>query len=442
MTDVPLSDPSEPAFIFAEQTIAASTALLCLLLMMFLSFIGKSYASLSLSASSIDELKSFKKTNREAALRLLSCPHDIVRAMALWRNLLLAVFAVAVLHLFHASTLTSNTFTDELCFVAASALLLFVFGYWIPWKMARRASLPFVCRIAPLTAALLRAASPFLARIISEEEVQNYVEENNTLTAESVGDALKITEQQQDTEEADMLKSVLRFGEESVSEVMRPRIDIADVDIHASYDEVKRLAIKSTFSRLPVTDATTDKVCGLLYVRDLLPHMNEAPDYEWQKLIRSAYFVPESKMIDDLLREFQKNKVHIAIVVDEYGGTSGLITMEDILEEIVGEINDEYDKEEHNFVQLDPDTYIFEGKTPLSDFYETLRLNEADFEEIAEESETLAGLVLELLNEFPQPHQKTAYRNLQFEVLRVNERRITRIKVTRTTPPAPSEKKK
>ena len=235
MTDVPLADPSGPAFILAEQTIAASTALLCLLLMMFLSFIGKSYASLSLSASSIDELKSLKKTNRELALRLLSCPHDIVRAMALWRNLLLAVFAVAVLHLFHASTLTSNTFTDELCFVAASALLLFVFGYWIPWKMAERASLPLICRMAPLTAALLRAASPFLARIISEEEVQNYVEENNTLTAESVGDALKITEQQQDTEEADMLKSVLRFGEESdmtlalVYNVQGPRIETVGI---------------------------------------------------------------------------------------------------------------------------------------------------------------------------------------------------------------------
>ena len=190
--------------------------------------------------------------------------------------------------------------------------------------------------------------------------------------------------------------------------------------------------VQNNFSRVPVTDEMQDKVKGILYAKDLLPYRNEKSDFNWRQLIRPAFFVPESKMIDDLLREFQKSKVHIAIVVDEYGSFSGIITMEDILEEIVGEINDEFDEEEKTYIQLDDTHYIFEGKTPIADFFETVNLKEEDFQDEVGEAETLAGFVLELMDEFPQKHQKISCRQLSFEVLALDKRRISKIKVTIT----------
>lgn len=433
MPDIPLSNLQETTFFTQGNITCAIIAATCLIFIFFFSLIEKSFSSLSLSPSSIAELKNRKKTHRDLVISLLSQMPRVIQAMKAWRNLLLFVFGLSVLFL-HASflSLSSNAETSILL-GTSSALLLWIFGHALPRKAAQRATLSFICRMASTTAWLLRASQPFLDKENSSESGSKNAEEGS-LSVESLGDALKITEQQHDEEEKDMLKGILRFAEESVAEVMRPRIDIRDIDIHADFKKVSEQAIGSTFSRLPVMDHAEDKVHGILYIRDLLPHMNEGADFAWQQLIRPAYFVPESKMIDDLLREFQTNKIHIAIVVDEYGSASGLVTMEDILEEIVGEINDEYDKEEQNYVKLDESTYIFEGKTPLSDFFETLGLDEKDFEALSGEAETLAGLVLELLDEFPMPHQTAQCKQLHFEVLKVEERRITKVKVTRQSP--------
>ena len=172
-----------------------------------------------------------------------------------------------------------------------------------------------------------------------------------------------------------------------------------------------------------------DNVRGILYIKDLLPHLSKPSTFRWQSLIRPPYFVPETKKIDDLLREFQANKVHIAIVVDEFGGTSGIVTLEDILEEIVGEINDEYDEEEKNYVRVNANTYIFEGKTLLSDFYKLLKLDDETFEEIEGDADTLAGLMLELKGDFPAIHEKLDYQNFTFEIQEMDERRISKVKV-------------
>jgi gliding motility-associated protein GldE len=226
-----------------------------------------------------------------------------------------------------------------------------------------------------------------------------------------------------------MLKGIIRFGDETAKEVMTPRLDMIDLDIQSSYTEVLECIVKNNYSRIPVYAGSEDNIKGVLYIKDLLPHLGKPANFRWQSLIRPPYFVPDTKMIDDLLREFQTNKVHIAIVVDEFGGTSGLVTLEDILEEIVGEINDEYDEEEHPYVKLNQNSFIFEAKILLSDFYKVLKIDEDIFTPVSGDADTLAGLLLELKGDFPKVHETIDYQNFHFEVLEVSERRIVSVKV-------------
>lgn len=226
-----------------------------------------------------------------------------------------------------------------------------------------------------------------------------------------------------------MLQGIIRFGDETAKEVMTSRQDVVDLDIRSTYDEVLRSIIDNNYSRIPVYQDNTDNIRGVLYIKDLLPHLSKPANFRWQSLIRPPYFVPETKKIDDLLREFQENKVHMAIVVDEFGGTSGIVTMEDILEEIVGEINDEYDDEEKYFTKLNYNTYIFEGKTLMLDFCKTLGTDDEEFAEVEGDADTLAGLLLELKGDFPSTHEKIDYKNYTFEILKIEERRISKVKV-------------
>ena len=253
--------------------------------------------------------------------------------------------------------------------------------------------------------------------------------ENYNISVDELSQALELTDKNDISEEQNMLKGIIRFGDETAKEVMTPRMDMVDLDVKATYQEVLQCIIENAYSRIPVYSGSRDNIKGVLYIKDLLPHLNKGNNFRWQSLIRPPYFVPETKMIDDLLRDFQANKVHIAIVVDEFGGTSGLVTMEDIIEEIVGEIHDEYDDEERPYVKLDEQTYIFEGKTLLSDFYKVLKMDGVEFDSIAGEADTLAGLLLEIKGEFPKLHEKLIFKNYSFEVLEMDARRILKIKL-------------
>ena len=226
-----------------------------------------------------------------------------------------------------------------------------------------------------------------------------------------------------------MLQGIIRFGDETAKEVMTSRQDVIDLDIKSNFTDVLRCIVENNYSRIPVYQDNTDNIRGVLYIKDVLPHLSKTANFRWQSLIRPPYFVPETKKIDDLLREFQENKVHIAIVVDEFGGTSGIVTLEDILEEIVGEINDEYDDEEKTYSKLNYNTYIFEGKTLLSDFCKILNINDDEFSEVEGDADAVAGVLLELKGEFPSMHEKLEYRNYTFEVMGIEERRISRVKV-------------
>ena len=242
--------------------------------------------------------------------------------------------------------------------------------------------------------------------------------------------ALELTDKSDIKDEQGMLQGIIRFGDETAKEVMTSRQDIVDLDIRCSYEGVLKCIVDNNYSRIPVYQDNQDNIRGILYIKDLLPHLSKPMNFRWQSLIRPPYFVPETKKIDDLLREFQENKVHIAVVVDEFGGTSGIVTLEDILEEIVGEINDEYDEEEHHYSRLGPNSYIFEGKTLLHDFVKILGLSDDEFDDIAGDADSLAGLLLEIKGDFPAVHEVLVYKRYRFEVLAIEERRISKVKVT------------
>jgi CBS domain containing-hemolysin-like protein len=227
-----------------------------------------------------------------------------------------------------------------------------------------------------------------------------------------------------------MLEGILKFGGTTASEIMTPRIDITDIDIALSFDEVLKIVVDSGYARLPVYEGTQDNIRGMLYSRDLLPYIGkDLNGFKWQTLLREPYYVPESRMIDDLLEDFRKLKIHLAIVVDEYGGTQGIVTLEDVLEEIVGDIDDEYDEPEQTYKRLRDDTYIFEGRTLLTDFFRITDLNEDEYKEVTEDAETVAGMLLNIKGDFPKDKEPLVYGRCRFLVLGVSDHRITDVRV-------------
>ena len=252
---------------------------------------------------------------------------------------------------------------------------------------------------------------------------------SHVLSVDDLEQALELTDKDDIKDEQSMLKGIIRFGDETAKEVMTSRQDIVGIDIRSTYQEVLNCVIENNYSRIPVYQNSADNIRGILYIKDLLPHLSKPTTFRWQSLMRPPYFVPETKKIDDLMREFQEDKVHIAIVVDEFGGTSGLVTLEDILEEIVGEINDEYDEEDKTYTKLNYNTYIFEGKTLLTDFCKILNVDDDEFSDVEGDADTLAGLLLEIKGDFLSVHEKIDYKNYTFEIVSIEERRISKVKV-------------
>ena len=327
------------------------------------------------------------------------------------------------------------TFSAEwlqfLCVTILLTFLLLFFGEIIPKVYGSKNPLAF-CRKAvkgvmffrklfwPIETILLKSGA-FAEKVLQKE--------NRQLSIDDLEQALELTDKSDIKDEQSMLQGIIRFGDETAKEVMTSRQDIIDLDIRCSYEDVLKCIVDNNYSRIPVYQDNKDNIRGVLYIKDLLPHLSKPANFRWQSLIRPPYFVPETKKIDDLLREFQENKVHIAIVVDEFGGTSGIVTLEDILEEIVGEINDEYDEEEHNYTKLDANSYIFEGKTLLNDFTKILNLPDDEFDDVEGDADSLAGLLLEIKGDFPAVHEILKYKRYTFEVLEIDERRISKVKV-------------
>nr|WP_025881694.1 gliding motility-associated protein GldE [Segatella baroniae] len=410
-------------------------AVLAVVLLLFSGFAsGSEIAFFSLSPTDIAELAQ-EKTERDRKIQLLRADSERTLATILIANNFVNVTIIMLCNYIFGSVLHFGPQAYWLQFLILTVLLTFIlllFGEIMPKIYSRQDPLMF-CRRAvngvllirklfwPLETILLRSG------VVAEKVVQK---ESHVLSVDELEQALELTDKDDIKNEQSMLKGIIRFGDETAKEVMTSRQDIVDLDIHSDFATVLKCVVDNNYSRIPVFQNNEDDIRGILYIKDLLPHLQKNANFRWQSLIRPAYFVPETKKIDDLLREFQDNKVHIAIVVDEFGGTSGIVTLEDILEEIVGEINDEYDEDEHIYSKLNFNTYVFAGKTLLSDFCKILNINDDEFSEVEGEADTLAGLLLEIKGDFLSVHEVIDYKNYTFEILSVDERRITKIKVT------------
>lgn len=309
--------------------------------------------------------------------------------------------------------------------------LLLLFGEIMPKFYSSLNPLRF-CRIsAPVINVLTYVFSPLSALLVRSTRMVDrlHKKKNHNISVDELEQALELTDKEELSDEQELLEGIIRFGDETAKDVMTARLDMVALDIRDNYKKVLSCIAENVYSRIPVYSGTVDNIKGILYIKDLLPHLGKGDSFRWQTLIRQAYFVPDTKQIDELLRDFQTSKIHIAIVVDEFGGTMGLVTLEDVIEEIVGEINDEYDEVERSFVKINSNTYLFEAKTMLSDFYKALDLDDELFDEVSGDADSLAGLLLELKGDFPNLHECIDYRHLTFEVMEMDERRIVKIKV-------------
>ncbi len=296
-----------------------------------------------------------------------------------------------------------------------------VFAQSAPMRLARFASRPLLLlrKLAyPLSIILVRTGNRISERASRRQEI----------SIDELADAVDMTHSENE-EEHEMLSGIVNFVNTEVQEIMKPRVDIAAIELTADYERLKQIIMDSGFSRIPVYDEDIDHIRGVLYVKDLMPYINRGNEFGWQQLIRKPYFIPERKKINDLLEEFQSNKVHMAIVVDEYGSTLGLVSLEDIIEEIVGEISDESDTAQKLYTVLGPKSYLFEGKAHIVDFERILDLDEDIFADVRGDAETLAGLMLELKRDFPRKGDSFVSHNIRFTIEQVERHRIDKIKV-------------
>ena len=410
--------------------IAAALAAILLILSGFAS--GSEIAFFSLSPQDLSELDPDKNPTDEK-IQMLRQDSERTLATILITNNFVNVTIIMLCNFVFGRVVDFGgaVWLQILCITVLLTFLLLLFGEIMPKIFARQNPLAFCRRITgplllmrkifwPIETVLLHSG------ILAEKVVK---QDSRVLSVDDLEQALELTDKNEIKEEESMLQGIIRFGDETAKEVMTSRQDVVDLDIKSSFQDVLNCIVENNYSRIPVYQDNSDNIRGVLYIKDLLPHLSKPATFRWQSLIRPPYFVPETKKIDDLLREFQDNKVHIAIVVDEFGGTSGIVTLEDILEEIVGEINDEYDEEERNYTKLNQNTYVFEGKTLLTDFCKILGISDEEFEEVEGDADTLAGLLLELKGDFPVVHEKFYYKNYQFEILEIEGRRIAKVKV-------------
>lgn len=407
------------------------------LLILILLLIGSALVSASEVAyfsfrpEDIENFKTNKSKQSQAALRLYNKPEKLLSTILVANN----IINIAIVLL--AAFLSSKTFdfsTEPLIgflinAVAITFLLLF-FGEVMPKVYASRNHLNVALFMAyPLTllekifqpvTSLLLFSSAFVKKRTGTR--------HSNISMGDLSDALELTSDDFNEDEK-ILKGIVNFGNINVSAIMCPRIDVTAIDIKSGFDKIIPVLINSGFSRIPVYSGSFDNVKGILFAKDVLPYTNNPGSFKWQALLRPPYFVPETKRINDLLKEFQTRRIHLAVVIDEYGGTSGIITLEDILEEIVGEISDESDEDHLLFRIIDENTYIFEGKILLNDFCKVFEIEEDLFEEVRGESETLAGLILELTGEIPQKDQIIKYGKFVFRIESADKRRIKEIRV-------------
>ena len=405
------------------------TALLLLVLSGFVSASETSFFSLS-----PEELKVISDEDSYRHRKAASLLSDSERLLAtiLTANNLVNVAIILLLDLAFAQMMVfSVEWVEFLVLTVVLTFILLLFGEIIPKLYSANNSLSFSLRAAPMLSALTVVLHPVSSLLMRSKFLSDHVSKKNfNISVDQLEHALELTDSEDIQDEHQMLEGVIRFGDETVVDIMTSRIDMIMLDIKASYGDVMKCIKENFYSRVPVYAGTSDNIKGILYIKDLLPYLEKGDGFRWQSLIRPAFFVPETRKVDDLLHDFQTGRIHMAIVVDEFGGTSGLVTLEDVIEEILGEINDEFDDDSVSYRKTGPDTYIFEGKTLLSDFFRIIGLEEDDYAQYVGEADTLAGFLLELKGDFPKKDEELVCKDLVLRVMEKKERRLSGIRVT------------
>ena len=407
---------------------------LIILLLLLLCSILISASEIAYASLSPSQLKSLEEKKNARLSRLLLKPESLLAT--LFAGSLLVNVGIALLSSYLLYPIVhglAHPVVEFIAFVVVIAFTIILFSEIIPKIVADRYQIGVVRFMATpllLISFLMRPVSHFLIR--STNLSQQGLAKKESISIEQISRVLEYTDESKMNEEKDILEGIVRFSNIAVVDIICPRGNISAININSSYKEVQEIVFDRGYSRLPVYEENLDHIRGILYVKDLLQHLAKGNRFNWQSLLRPAYHVPETKKIKDLLEEFQSKKVHLAIVVDEYGGTSGIVTIEDIIEEIVGDINDEYDEQEIFYTRDKNGNYLFEASTLLNDFFKITDVNGSAFENIEGEADTLAGLILEIHGEFPQKGDVITYAGHQFTILEMDNRRIKKIKYQRT----------
>ena len=398
-------------------------------------------AFFSLGPNQLHELRSKGDKSNKAVLQLLEMPKRLLATLLITNNFINV--AIVIISTYVVDSLINF---DEVKYwvaflvqvVVVTALILLI-GEIMPKIYATRRNVLFARLMAPAIKFTMVLFYPLSILLVKSTNIidKKISRKAYNVSISELTDAIELTTREGTPEgEKKILQGIAKFGDIEVKEIMKSRVDLIAVDISTGFKDLLKFIIDAGYSRIPVYQDTFDHVEGILYIKDLLPHLNENEDFDWKRLLRDALFIPENKKINDLLQEFQLKKIHMAVVVDEYGGTSGIVTFEDIIEEIVGEISDEHDEPvgDFEYSKIDDYNYIFEGKTSLNDFYKILGLEDDLFDEVRGDADSLAGLLLELMEKMPEKDEKATYRQFIFTVKAVDKRRIKRVLVTLLKP--------
>ena len=398
-------------------------------------------AFFSLKADDLDQVKESEHQKDKNILELLRNPHLLLATILIFNNFVNVAVVTLATFLMWEMAATRNPpeiIVGAVTFVVTFAITFF--GEIIPKVYATQRNLTYARMMAGTWKFLQKLSSPvswLLLKLGSAVE-RRFEKKGYSTTVEELHQALELTTDNEQTtnEERDILKGIVNFGTLAVKQIMKSRMDISAVEYDLNFKELMDQVNASGFSRVPVYKESLDRIEGVLYLKDLLPFLDEQESFKWQKLIRPGFFVPETKKLDSLLKDFQNKRVHMAVVVDEYGGTSGLITLEDLIEEIIGDINDEFDEDNVPFVKVDDYTFIFEGKTSLHDFCKAIGVEANAFDAVRGESESLGGLILEMNSALPKVADQITYDRFVFTIVSVDKKRIKRVRVMINKPTA------
>jgi len=395
---------------------------------------GAEVAFFSLKPQQLDELKTRKTRKSQLIDNFLQKPKELLATILIANNFI----NVGIIIL--STYISSNIFDFQgiawlqfIVQVIVITFLLLLFGEVLPKVYANNKPISFALRMALPLSILIKALKPVSFLLVSSTRIIDKRGNNkgHDLSVNDLSNALELTSNEnEDKDEQKILEGIVKFGNTDVKQIMRSRIDVTSLSISTSYLNILETIKDTGFSRIPIYEESFDNIKGVLYIKDLLPYLTEKDDFNWSNLLREVFFVPENKKIDDLLKEFQEKKIHLAVVVDEYGGTSGIVTLEDIIEEIVGDISDEFDDDDLVYSKLDDHNFVFEGKTALNDFYRILNIEGSEFEEVKGESDSLAGFILEITGNIPKQGEQIEFKKYLFTIEGVNKRRVTRIKTT------------